>query len=460
MIDVLLDPGHGGYDVGATGISGIKEKECTLYVCKACESILKSNNLSVKLTRRDDTYLTENERNKIAKSLNPKCFISVHFNSSNNLIESGTEVFYDGNSLSGKEIGQHIIECINKETELPIKGIESDKYKELEEIESVAILIKVCYLSNPKEEKLLKDYSFKEKIAQGLAKGILKYLEENNIIEVKSDVISGGYNMTDVKSNIINEPLEDKNQAKQWAKNKGATSKFIGLADLYWKLYKECGGVNPTVAYAQAALETEYGKFGGIVKEEFKNPCGLKTSISTDNSPDAHAKFDTWIKGVQAHLDHLALYAGASGYPKLNSVDPKHFQYLMGICKYVEDLGGKWVPSLDYGMKIIELINDISSTEIIDAFKESDIDKEDENNITSDKAILEVDKKFENINDVLKGLKEEFITIKGNSNNDKEYIDKISKENDLLKEENLNLKNKLEEYKKIIESIYDLVDSK
>lgn len=261
-----------------------------------------------------------------------------------------------------------------------------------------------------------------------------------------------GYNMTDVKTNIINEPLEDKNQAKQWAKNRGATSTFIGLADLYWKLYKECGGVNPTVAYTQAALETGYGKFREGVKEEFKNPCGLKTSISTET----HAKFDTWTKGVQAHLDHLALYAGASGYPKLNSVDPKHFQYLMGICRYVEELGGKWVPSLDYGMKIIELMNEISSTEIIDTFEEFYIDKREEDN----RGVLEIDKKFKNINDILKVLKEEFITSKKNSNIDKEYIDKLLKENDLLKEKNLNLKNKLEEYEKIIKTISNLVDSK
>lgn len=460
MIDVLLDPGHGGYDVGATGVNGIKEKECTLYVCKACEAILKRNNISVKLTRRDDMYLTESERNKIAKSLNTKCFISVHFNSSDNLIESGTEVFFDGNSSSGKELGDHIIECINKETELPIRDIKNDKYKELYGVRNAAILVKVCFLSNPSEEKLLKDYSFKEKIAKGLANGVLKYLEENNIVEIKSDVMSGGYNMTDAKTNIINEPLEDKDKAKQWAKNRGATSTFIGLADLYWNLYKECGGVNPIVAYAQAALETEYGKFGGTVKEEFKNPCGLKISVSTDDSPDAHAKFETWRKGVQAHLDHLALYAGASGYPKLKSLDPKHFQYLMGICKYVEDLGGKWAPSLDYGKKIIRLINDISNTEIVDDFKEIYIDEEEDNNITIDATILELDKKFENINNILKVLKEEFINNKKSNDSDKEYIDNLKKENDLLKEENLNLKNKLEEYEKIIETIYELIDSK
>lgn len=266
--------------------------------------------------------------------------------------------------------------------------------------------------------------------------------------------------MTDTKTNILNEPLENKNQAKQWAKDKGATEIFIGLADLYWKLYKDLGGVNPLVAYAQAALETGYGKFGGAVKEEFKNPCGLKTAISTDDSPDAHAKFRSWELGVQAHLEHLALYAGANGYPKIKVADPKHFQYLFGVCKFVEDLGGKWAPALDYGIRIIKLINEIRSTEIVEEFEEIFIDNKEEIIATKDSSVKEIEDNIETIGEILVNVKKKCIDKINVSNEKEAYIVKLENENNKLNEENKSLKEKVEEYRKILETIYSLLESK
>lgn len=456
MIEVILDPGHGGHDVGASGINGIKEKECTLYVCKACEAILKKHNISVKLTRRDDMYLTDNERNKIAKSLSSKCFISVHFNSSNDLMKEGTEIFFLKSSEEGRRISEHIKYSLSKETNLPSIGINNEKYREIEGLSNAATLVKVCFLSNPKEENLLKDYNFKEKIAQGLANGILEYLGKGQVLNINSNAISEGYEMSDIKTNIINEPLESKNQAKQWAKDRGATKTFIGLADLYWKLYKECGGVNPVMAYAQAALETGYGKFGGVVKESFKNPCGLKTAVATEDSSEAHAKFSTWKEGIYAHLDHLALYAGAIGYPKTNTTDPKHFQYLFGVCKYVEDLSGLWAPGDEYSLKVLTLMDSISETTVVDEFDDNYI----ENEIDKPEDIINVEEKVESLNDMLVKLKEEYLTLFKIIDEGNKVLEKLKEENNDLREENKEYREKLLEYKKIIESIYTLVDIK
>ena len=460
MVEVVLDPGHGGYDVGATGINGIKEKECTLFICKACEVILKKRKIDVKLTRRDDMYLSERERNKIAKSLDGKVFISVHLNSSNNLMDCGTEIFYNKNSVEGFKISRYILESINRETGISIIGIKEDIYKELSGLDNAAALIKICFLSNLKEENLLKDYNFKEKVAKGLADGILKYLDqENEIISEKSiidNVIMGDDSMTNIKTNIIDKPWGGKENAKQWAKNRGATETFIGLADLYWKFSSECGGVNPTLAYAQAALETGYGKFGGAVKEEFKNPCGLKTAIANDDSPDAHAKFKTWEDGVLAHLDHLALYAGAVGYPKAKSPDPKHYQYLFGVCKYVEDLGGIWAAGDEYGFKVIKLMESIKETVAIDDFEEEYVEKGN----LEDVPIIDIEDKVINLNEILSKLRDEYIDIFKEIEESNKSIEKYKEENSILKEEIKNLRERVIDYKKIIERIYSLVDIK
>ena len=152
---------------------------------------------------------------------------------------------------------------------------------------------------------------------------------------------------------IISKTEVTANQAKAWAKSKGATEEFMNLAKLYWDYSSEHGNVNPAIAYVQSAKETGYGKFGGVIDASFHNPCGLKTAAGGDNyDPNAHQRFSSWDIGVQAHLDHLALYAGANGYPKSDSNDPRHFRTIKGKATTVSSLSGNWAPSSTYGDEI------------------------------------------------------------------------------------------------------------
>jgi len=162
---------------------------------------------------------------------------------------------------------------------------------------------------------------------------------------------------------IISQTEVTAKQAEQWAKSNGATDNFVGLAQLYWKYAKDHGNVNPAIAYVQAAKETGYGRFGGVLNDSYKNPCGMKTVVGgSDTDPNAHQKFNSWDEGVQAHLDHLALYAGASGYPRSNTFDPRHFVTIKGNAVTVNALGGKWAPSLTYGEEVNKLYNDLMSS--------------------------------------------------------------------------------------------------
>lgn len=145
-------------------------------------------------------------------------------------------------------------------------------------------------------------------------------------------------------------------QAKKWAKSKGATDTFANLAELYWKYAEDCGGVNPAIAYVQAAKETGYGRFGGVLDESYYNPCGMKTSSGGgDYDKEAHQRFNSWDEGIQAQMDHLALYAGASGYPKKNTYDPRHFATIKGKATTTNELGTKWAPSSTYGEEVGKL---------------------------------------------------------------------------------------------------------
>lgn len=155
---------------------------------------------------------------------------------------------------------------------------------------------------------------------------------------------------------IISSTKVTAKQAKNWAKSKGATDTFANLAELYWKYSDKCGDVNPAIAYVQAAKETGYGRFGGVLDESYHNPCGLKTSAGGgDYDKNAHQKFNSWDEGIQAHMDHLALYAGAKGYPKDNTYDPRHFVTIKGKATTTNELSTRWAPSSTYGEEVGKL---------------------------------------------------------------------------------------------------------
>jgi hypothetical protein len=143
-------------------------------------------------------------------------------------------------------------------------------------------------------------------------------------------------------------------QAEAWARACNAAAVFIDLAALYWQEAPLRGEVRPEVAYAQSAKETAFGRFGGVIPgPEWHNWCGLKTTKGgANNDPNAHARFPDNLTGVRAHLGHLALYAGAPGYPRDDTPDPRHFPYIVGTAKTVEQLSQRWAGS-GYGESIV-----------------------------------------------------------------------------------------------------------
>jgi N-acetylmuramoyl-L-alanine amidase len=93
---VVIDPGHGGSDSGATGINGIKEKNIVLKVAKEMvhyNQNLLDNAFEIYLTRSFDTLISLGDRKKLASTLNADIFISLHCNHSENPNAKGAEVY-------------------------------------------------------------------------------------------------------------------------------------------------------------------------------------------------------------------------------------------------------------------------------------------------------------------------------------------------------------------------------
>lgn len=154
-------------------------------------------------------------------------------------------------------------------------------------------------------------------------------------------------------------------QAKKWAKNRGAHQRYIDIADLYWK-YGELTGLRADVLYAQAAKETNFGKYTGKVKPEQNNWAGIKKYGATGDETDDHEYFATPEDGVRGHFNHMCAYVG------LQPIGETHGRYKSvkslswaGTVKTVEQLGGKWCPNTEYGYSIInDYLNPMINTAV------------------------------------------------------------------------------------------------
>ena len=102
---VLIDPGHGGRDPGAPGVSGTsKEKDLTLAMSKELADLLEQRGrVRVALTREDDKYLTLEQRAAIARHLHAGLFLSIHMDSAPNPLARGATVYSLSDVASSEE---------------------------------------------------------------------------------------------------------------------------------------------------------------------------------------------------------------------------------------------------------------------------------------------------------------------------------------------------------------------
>lgn len=186
--------------------------------------------------------------------------------------------------------------------------------------------------------------------------------------------------------NILGETKITYNQLKTWVKSKKNADPLLltNLPSIWRAAIKR--GIMPEVMCSQICIETGYFKFGGVLDASYHNTCGLKTTKGgSDKAAKAHMKFKSWEEGINAHADHLALYAGAKGFPKYSpetkgyynenckangtTKDPRHFTYLYGKCKTVEDLSGTWASNKKYAEMILTLVKEIQNTKVVEEKK-------------------------------------------------------------------------------------------
>lgn len=191
---ILIDPGHGGIDGGAESKNGTIEKDINLKISLELKKVLLRNKFNVIMTREEDKGLyTENGtiRKKKIEDLNNRCkmkeesgcdlFISIHQNLFPQSQYYGAQIWYSKNEES-KRLAHIIQESLkmdfkdnNKREEKPAL----DAYKILRSGKDVPSVIVECgFLSNPSEERKLKDETYQKQLAESIGKAIVEFYSQ------------------------------------------------------------------------------------------------------------------------------------------------------------------------------------------------------------------------------------------------------------------------------------------
>ena len=214
---IVIDPGHGGHDPGASGKNNVSEAELVLDVSLRLEKLLaKTPGLEVILTRRTDDFVPLQERTAIANREHADLFLSIHANASSNDLARGVETYYLNfasnmtsaavaareNAASGQSMGaapdfvksialnnkidesrdfatdvqRAMIEKL-RGTNKTVKdlGVKQAPFMVLIGAAMPSVLAEISFVTNEPEAKLLKGSAYRQRIAEALFAAVRKY---------------------------------------------------------------------------------------------------------------------------------------------------------------------------------------------------------------------------------------------------------------------------------------------
>ncbi len=220
---IVVDAGHGGWDLGTVGRRGLLEKDLCLEIAERLGKLLESRlGAQVIYTRQDDSYIPLDERAEIANQAHADLFVSVHANYSDLPSARGVETYYTNtfSSSTGKDPDEH---STNMPKSIPVlspvelhqrieqsrqlaasvqrslygtlsaqnpglrdRGVKEAGFVVLTETAMPGILAEVSFVSSPTDEQKLRSDGYREQIAEALYKGIARYAVSSKGVKMAS----------------------------------------------------------------------------------------------------------------------------------------------------------------------------------------------------------------------------------------------------------------------------------
>jgi N-acetylmuramoyl-L-alanine amidase len=229
---IVIDAGHGGHDTGTIGPTGLMEKDLCLDVALRLGKIIQQRlpGADVLFTRSDDTFIPLEERTHIANEAKADMFISIHANSSQDTGARGIETYYlnlrgsaeamevaarenatDDQGIhelqdlvkqiartekidESKEFAEDVQDSLSKRIQktartVKNRGVRKAPFVVLIGADMPSILTEISFLSNPADEKMLKQPEHRQRVAEGIYQGVASYLQSLNSMGVNQSNI-------------------------------------------------------------------------------------------------------------------------------------------------------------------------------------------------------------------------------------------------------------------------------
>lgn len=362
-VDAYIGIGHGlrpdgVFDPGATS-GDLVEHDLAVSVVDAYADAMRAAGVKVvdeshSGSGHDPNFIGSARR---ANELRVKYADEVHFNAGGG---TGVEVLvHPRSSAANKKACRAIAAGIAEVLGLPVRRDRglflATGFGFLTGTNMPSAIIEVAFVDTAADRRAIRRKDALEDVGVAIAEARQAFLGVTAATTEPSDDVSESSSES-ARGVVIagRRPSADRRRVHRWADSKGCADVFHEIIDAGWDQAGEVG-IDAAVFVAQAAKETGFGRFGGVIDATFHNSCGLKTAVGGDNDdPKAHMRFKDWERGTRAHCAHLALYAGAISTAQAKRLgDPRAFDSIHGVSATVQDLGGKWAPDTGYGRSIV-----------------------------------------------------------------------------------------------------------
>lgn len=177
--NVFIDVGCGGNETGYITDDKTKEKDLNLVIAKkVAKELNKQEDINVILSRQEDIYMSSDERKSLAEGQEAEVFVSIHMAAESSGKATGVETIYskdakDGSGDFASLMQTSIVAFVKAEN----RGTNTYDMSVLRDNSMPSIYIQCGFLSNSTEEKNLKDETYQNELAKGIAQGILTYID-------------------------------------------------------------------------------------------------------------------------------------------------------------------------------------------------------------------------------------------------------------------------------------------
>ncbi|NET57721.1 MAG: N-acetylmuramoyl-L-alanine amidase [Symploca sp. SIO2E6] len=181
-ISILLDPGHGGDELGARGPNGYPEKDVNLVVSQLLQQELQQRGATVYLTRETDKFVSLGDRVTMIKELQPTLAFSIHYNA---LPDSGDAINTAGIGMfwyhaQAHDLAVFLQEYLVTKLNRPHYGIFWDNLALTRPHSAPTILLELGFMINPLEFEWITNSQEQQKLASAIADGIMEWIGMGN----------------------------------------------------------------------------------------------------------------------------------------------------------------------------------------------------------------------------------------------------------------------------------------